>query len=66
MQERLLQKKGKLQKLKPSFWILLGILAFSFFLNFWNIGQNGTGNEYYAACVKKYDAKLAQFLFCQL
>lgn len=63
MRKNLLQKGRPLQKLEPSFWILLGILAFSFFLNFWNINQNGTCNEYYAACVKSMTQSWHNFFF---
>ena len=63
MRKQLLQKGRPLQKPEPSFWILLGILAFSFFLNFWNISQNGTCNEYYAACVKSMTQSWHNFFF---
>lgn len=33
-------------------FLLAGSLALSFFLNFWNIDQNGTGNAYCAAAIK--------------
>ncbi|MCH4239966.1 MAG: glycosyltransferase family 39 protein [Oscillospiraceae bacterium] len=55
--------KEKLVKPKLPFWILIGILALSFFLNFWNIGQNGTGNAYYAACVKSMTQSWHNFFF---
>ncbi len=55
--------REKLVKPKLPFWILIGILALSFFLNFWNIGQNGTGNAYYAACVKSMTQSWHNFFF---
>ncbi|WP_413777975.1 ArnT family glycosyltransferase [Caproicibacterium sp. XB1] len=63
MVKQLLQKREKPRRPERSFWVLLGILAFSFFLNFWNIGQNGTGNEYYAACVKSMTQSWHNFFF---
>lgn len=62
MREKLPERK-KLIKPELSFWILIGILALSFFLNFWNIGQNGTCNAYYAACVKSMTQSWHNFFF---
>jgi hypothetical protein len=35
-----LQEKAKIWRAGPAFWVLLGILALSFFLDLWNIGQS--------------------------
>ncbi len=63
MHKKLLREKRKWKKPEISFWVLIGILVFSFFLNFWNIGQNGTGNSYYAACVKSMTQSWHNFFF---
>lgn len=43
--------------------ILIGILGLSFFVNFFMIGNLGTGNSYYAACVKSMTQNLHNFFF---
>lgn len=48
---------------QPWFWLLAGSLALSFFLNFWNIGQNGTGNAYYAAAIKSMTQNWHNFFY---
>lgn len=48
---------------QPWLWLLVGILALSFFLNFWNIGQNGTGNAYYAAAIKSMTQSWHNFFY---
>lgn len=48
---------------QPQLLLLAGILALSFFLNFWNIAQNGTGNAYYAACIKSMTQSWHNFFY---
>lgn len=66
MKQTILQAKEKARKAGPSLWILIGILALSFFMNFWNIGKNGTCNAYYAACIKSMTQSWHNFFLCQL
>lgn len=61
MEER--NEMGRKRWRQGWFWLLAGILALSFFLNFWNIGQNGTGNEYYAACIKSMTQSWHNFFY---
>lgn len=48
---------------QPWFWLLAGSLALSFFLNFWNIGRNGTGNAYYAAAIQSMTQSWHNFFY---
>lgn len=52
-------------KLKKNYYIvaLFFILALSFGLNFYAISNNGTGNEYYAACIKSMTQSFKNFFF---
>ncbi|HEX2985821.1 MAG TPA: glycosyltransferase family 39 protein [Caproiciproducens sp.] len=53
------------RKLKDNYHILMliGIAILSFTLNFYAISNNGTGNEYYAACVKSMTQSWKNFFF---
>lgn len=42
---------------------LVGITGLSLFFNLWHIGQNGTGNSYYAAAVKSMTQSWHNFFF---
>jgi 4-amino-4-deoxy-L-arabinose transferase-like glycosyltransferase len=52
-------------KVKKNYYIvaLLFILGLSFGLNFYAISNNGTGNEYYAACIKSMTQSFKNFFF---
>jgi len=52
-------------KLKKNYHIiaLAFILIISFALNFYAISKNGTGNEYYAACIKSMTQSFHNFFF---
>ncbi len=53
------------RKLKNNYHIiaLVFIAALSFALNFYAISNNGTGNEYYAACIKSMTQSFHNFFF---
>jgi 4-amino-4-deoxy-L-arabinose transferase-like glycosyltransferase len=60
----------RMEKLKSNYLdrnyhiIALALIAtLSFFLNFYAISNNGTGNEYYAACVKSMTQSFHNFFF---
>ena len=53
---------AKLKK-SPHILILGLIAALSFTLNFYAISNNGTGNEYYAACIKSMTLSFKNFFF---
>ena len=53
----------------PRFWKWLGlgaVMLTSIFMNFYQLGQNGFGNLYYAAAVKSMADQLAHVLLCLL
>ena len=50
-------------KNKKHIIILICILGLSFFVKFFMIGNLGTGNSYYAACVKSMTQNLHNFFF---
>ncbi|WP_312693555.1 ArnT family glycosyltransferase [Caproiciproducens sp.] len=50
-------------KKNPHILVLGLIAALSFTLNFYVISNNGTGNEYYAACVKSMTLSFKNFFF---
>lgn len=50
-------------KKNPHILVLGLIAALSFTLNFYAISNNGTGNEYYAACVKSMTLSFKNFFF---
>lgn len=53
------------RKLKQNYHIIamVFIAALSFALNFYAISNNGTGNEYYAACIKSMTQSFHNFFF---
>ena len=49
---------------KNPYILVLGLIAaLSFTLNFYAISNNGTGNEYYAACIKSMTLSFKNFFF---